>query len=129
MTGWVYAAALSVGFILAAAGMSVFLWLRTQWLLEAASAVARSKDAVMETSTRELEARLEALARQVRELERQPEFVAASAPSAMNIGKRTQVLRLHRRGDSPEAIAAALGLRRREVELLVKIHSLVMNGI
>ena len=129
MNGWVYAAALLVGFTLAAAGMSVFLLLRAQWLLRAAGAVARSKDAAAETANTELEARLESLAREVRELERRPEFSGDTAKAGMNISKRTQVLRLHRRGESPQAIAASLGLRRREVELLVKIHSMVMNGL
>jgi hypothetical protein len=129
VNGWVYAAALSVGFTLAAAGMSVFLLLRAQWLLRAAGRAARSKDRAAETANTELEARLESLAREVRELERRPESSGDTATAGMNISKRTQVLRLHRRGESAEAIAAVLGLRRREVELLVKIHGMAMNGL
>ncbi len=48
-------------------------------------------------------------------------------PSGLNLGKRAQALRLHRRGDSPESIAAALGLPRSEVELLVKVHQIVLD--
>lgn len=128
MSGWVYAAALLVGLTLAAAAMSVFLLLRVQWLLRAASAVARSGDA-SQVATAELEVRLETLTREVRELERRPEFSGGNAMSGMNINKRTQVLRLHRRGESPQAIAASLGLRRREVELLVKVHTMAMDGL
>lgn len=40
----------------------------------------------------------------------------------MNLTKRTMVLRMSRRGERPEQIAAALGLPRAEVELLLKLH-------
>jgi hypothetical protein len=40
----------------------------------------------------------------------------------MNVGKRTQALRMSRRGQAPERIAAALGITRREVELLLKVQ-------
>ncbi|MGP8248254.1 MAG: hypothetical protein ACLQVN_27545 [Bryobacteraceae bacterium] len=118
-----------VGLTLAAAGLSVFLLLRAQSLLRAADTVVRSKDAVMEASMAELQARLEALAREVRELERRPDFTRDNARAGMNITRRTQVLRMHRRGEDTQAIAAALGLRRHEVELVVKIHSMAMSGV
>jgi hypothetical protein len=40
----------------------------------------------------------------------------------MNTTRRTQALRMHRRGDRPEQIAAALGVARGEVELLLKVQ-------
>lgn len=40
----------------------------------------------------------------------------------MNLTRRTIVLRMSRRGERPEQIAAALGLPRAEVELLLKLH-------
>ncbi len=40
----------------------------------------------------------------------------------MNLTKRTVALRMHRRGERPEQVAAALGLPRAEVELLLKLH-------
>ncbi|MCE5309801.1 MAG: DUF2802 domain-containing protein [Acidobacteriales bacterium] len=46
--------------------------------------------------------------------------------SGMNLNKRTQALRMSRRGERPEQIAAALGLPKREVELLVKVHRIVL---
>jgi hypothetical protein len=49
--------------------------------------------------------------------------------SGLNLGKRTLVLRLARRGDSPDHIAATLHLPRREVELLLKIHALSLNPV
>jgi DNA-binding NarL/FixJ family response regulator len=126
---WLYPAALLVGLALAAIGMSLVLLLRVQSLLRAADTVMRSKDAVVGASMAELQARLEALAGEVRELERRPDFAGDNTKAGMNITRRTQVLRLHRRGESTEGIAAALGLRRHEVELLVKIHRMAMSRI
>ncbi len=42
--------------------------------------------------------------------------------SAINLNSRTQILRMHRRGERPEQIAAALSLPLNEVQLLLKIH-------
>jgi hypothetical protein len=41
---------------------------------------------------------------------------------SMNLSRRTQVIRLAKRGEPAETIAATLGLPRREVELLLKVH-------
>jgi hypothetical protein len=41
----------------------------------------------------------------------------------MNISRRTQVLRMHRRGERPEQISAALRIPLNEVELLLKLSS------
>jgi DNA-binding NarL/FixJ family response regulator len=66
--------------------------------------------------------------------EMEEEMTAASAgknslqpPRSINVAKRTQALRMLRRGDSPERIAAAMGLSPREVQLLVKVHKLVAD--
>jgi len=39
----------------------------------------------------------------------------------MNVSRRTQVLRMHRRGERPEQISAALRIPINEVELLLKL--------
>jgi chromosome segregation ATPase len=49
----------------------------------------------------------------------------AQAPRpGMNLTKRAVALRMHRRGERAEQIAAALGVARAEVELLLKVHRL-----
>lgn len=54
----------------------------------------------------------------------------ATPPKAgMNLSKRTQALRLMRRGEGPEHIAAALSLPHREVELLLKIQRVLTSGV
>jgi hypothetical protein len=42
--------------------------------------------------------------------------------ASINLTRRSQVVRLSKRGESVETISAALALPRREVELLLKVH-------
>jgi hypothetical protein len=84
-----------------------------------------------ETRAESLRERLDALTGQLLELERQP--AVALTPGipkpGMNVVKRSQALRMHRRGDRPEQIAAALELPRQEVDLLLKVHSIIIGSI
>jgi DNA-binding NarL/FixJ family response regulator len=52
-----------------------------------------------------------------------------SPPStlSMNLTKRSQALRMHRRGEKPEQIAATLQIPRSEVELLLKVHHSIVE--
>ena len=58
------------------------------------------------------------------------ETVLTTTPSTvqiqtgMNLTKRVQILRLHRRGENPSHIAASLGVPRAEVDLVVKLHQM-----
>jgi hypothetical protein len=45
----------------------------------------------------------------------------------MNLSQRGQILRMHRRGESAENIAAILEVPLQEVELLLKIHQTVLG--
>ncbi|HOK44529.1 MAG TPA: hypothetical protein PLA43_00990 [Bryobacteraceae bacterium] len=61
--------------------------------------------------------------------ERTLQLVAPPPPRAgMNIGTRSQALRMWRRGHTPQQIAAALGIPEKEVELLVKVQRIVMEA-
>lgn len=58
-----------------------------------------------------------------------PAAVSPAPAESMNISKRSQALRLHRRGESPATIAATLRLPLNEVELLLKVHRTVIGGL
>jgi hypothetical protein len=60
-----------------------------------------------------------------------PAMAVKAAPplESMNISKRSQVLRLFRRGETPDRIASALRLPRTEVELLLKVHRTVISQL
>ncbi len=79
---------------------------------------------------RELETKVAELSERLRDAEDRTGMLAPPVPpqSGLNVNKRTQVLRLARRGERPENIAALLGLPRREVELLLKVHALAATS-
>jgi hypothetical protein len=68
--------------------------------------------------------RLDAMNTRLREAEDRASSTAGPPPArrSVNLSKRSQVIRLSRRGEPIETIAATLGLPRREVELLLKVH-------
>ena len=51
----------------------------------------------------------------------------AAATNGVNSTLRSKVLKMHRLGQSPERIAGSLRLPRGEVDLLVKVHRIVMR--
>lgn len=63
--------------------------------------------------------------------ERKTDAPVAAAPlrpslrPSLNLTRRTQALRMRRRGESVESIAAALGAPRNEIELLLKVYEIV----
>jgi hypothetical protein len=76
-----------------------------------------------------LKERVEQLQMELQEAQEQLKLSAGSpAKSLININKRTQALRLHRSGEPPQRIAAALGMTRGEVDLLIKVQSIVRNS-
>jgi hypothetical protein len=81
--------------------------------------------------SRELREAVAALAAQVHELQRSPSSPPepASPRSGLNLTKRSQALRLHRCGESTEQIASSLQLPRQEVDLLLKVHRIVLSTV
>ena len=72
----------------------------------------------------DLETRVEDIGRRVEEA-----MAAAWTPparlSGINYTKRTQALRMNRRGESAATIAGALAVPRNEIELLLKVQKLM----
>lgn len=56
--------------------------------------------------------------------------ISSGAPvkSWNNINRRTQALRRLRAGEKPQVIAAELGMSRGEVDLLYRVHRVVVNS-
>jgi len=78
-----------------------------------------------------LQQKIDELERQVDALHRHASLPAVPlAPRAtLNLDKRAQALRMHRRGEGPGEIAAALGIPLQEVHLLLKVHRIVLSSI
>jgi len=70
---------------------------------------------------------IERVLQQLRQTERAappPALPQITLRPGLNVQKRVQALRLLRRGEDIAHIAAALGVPRREVELLIRVHQL-----
>jgi hypothetical protein len=81
-------------------------------------------------SNPEVRTALEDMSERLREAEERAGMLVAPAPlrSGLNLNKRTQVIRMSRRGERAESIATSLSLPRRQVELLLKVHSMALNS-
>jgi hypothetical protein len=68
--------------------------------------------------------RLDAMNTRLSEAEERAGTPRAPVPArrSVNLSKRSQVIRLSRRGEPADTIATTLGLPRREVELLLKVQ-------
>jgi len=84
--------------------------------LEAAFEAAKETVSCLETKLHQIE-------------EQTPVPAPASARSGFNLSKRSQALRMHRRGDNSNQIAAALQIPVQEVELLLKVHRIVLDNL
>jgi hypothetical protein len=91
---------------------------------------SRSRHAAEASALRELETRIADLSERLREVEDRTGMLGPPVPpkSGLNMSRRTQVLRLARRGEHPDNIAALLGLPRREVELLLRVRALAAGA-
>jgi len=82
-------------------------------------------------TTRDLRLQFHQLRQQVEDLEQKQPTETHIPPSpvrpSLNLSRRSQILRLAKRGERPEQIAAALGLPSNEVELLLKLHHASMQ--
>src|SRR5579864_2216426 len=81
-------------------------------------------------SNRDVKTALEDMSTRLQEAEERAGMLVAPAPlrSGLNLNKRTQVIRMSRRGERTESIAASLSLPRRQVELLLKVHSMALSN-
>ncbi len=88
------------------------------------SALAAAVPAELGIRLEKIEATVNDLGQRQGELElRLSRLPQLSAPKpSMNLARRSQALRMYRRGERPEQIAAALGIPQGEVDLLLKLH-------
>ncbi len=124
MNPWLLPAAAAGVLFLTAIAVSLFVLNRSKAMVKAADARTAAGRAI-------LEQRIEALHAQLEALREEPPIAVPTGPirPGMNLSKRTQALRMHRRGDQPEQIAAALEVPEQEVELLLKVHRIVLSVI
>ena len=96
---------------------------------------AGKQDKTQQTETARLAQEIAELKGQILELEQTSTSIAsvpASGPApatgnSVNNTLRSKVLKMHRLGQSPDRIAGALRVPKGEVDLLVKVHKIVMR--
>lgn len=103
-----------------------------------ASSSTRILDRRSKNRCQELETAFEAAKQTVSSLEekvQQIEEKTSAAPppavprSGFNLSTRSQALRMNRRGANSSQIAAALQIPIQEVDLLLKVHRIVLNNL
>ncbi|MGO4882636.1 MAG: hypothetical protein ACLP59_17735 [Bryobacteraceae bacterium] len=123
-------------YLLLAAGMASCLYLFATLKTETRALLRRCQEdgnriQALETALHEARQTGQSLESDLRAVERQTGMLVAPAParSGLNLSKRTHVLRMHRAGQDNTAIAAALALPRAEVDLLIKVHRIVVEQL
>lgn len=83
-------------------------------------------------SQQALQHKLEQMEAALAEISTRSQELPAAAPprpgafrASLNLTRRTQALRMRRRGESVESIAAALAAPRNEIELLLKVYEML----
>jgi len=124
-------AGISAIFALAATAMSLFAVWRTRAMMRSAEGRMKAATERSEATLRNWRETLESLSAQVRDLphDNPPATPLAPPKPGLNMGKRSQVLRMHRRGEAPEQIAVALEIPLQEVDLLLKVQRIVLRNL
>jgi hypothetical protein len=116
--------------VLAAAAIAVSLFAvwRSRALAAWTDERVRARLEHLQGATAVLQKALDSQAAQLEDLRKEPTTAAQPAvPRAgLNLSKRSQVLRMHRKGDPPDRIAVALQVPLQEVDLLLKVHRIVI---
>ena len=126
MSLFLVVAAAVCGLVLAALGVG----LMAAWQVRILSADSRKS---RERQRAEMEAighRLEALAARIEDARVAPHTQSISLErGGLNLSRRSHALRLHRRGEAAAQIASELAVPVQEIELLIKVHEIVMSTV
>lgn len=122
------------GLVLAAVALSALSFLtvhRARALVDEAEQRSQAEQERCEATLQSLQETRSALEAELREIREQPLMagVPASPKPGLNLTTRSQALRMHRRGDPPDRIAAALDIPLQEVDLLLKVHRIVISNL
>ena len=113
---------------MAVAGVSLFLYFRLRSEFYEFRQLTRKavSDEELSAKTTPLEVRLAEIDSRLAasEARRQEDADWLAEAESLNLNRRGQVLRLHRRGESPDSIASSLRMKPGEVQLIIKVFEL-----
>jgi len=112
-------------------GFCLYLFLTLKCEIRALEKRGQAKDTALAEGVAAVQAALDGVRAEQRELQEQTGMLVAPAParSGLNLNKRGQVLQMYRRGQAPEQIAKLLGLPLTEIDLLIKVHQIVLEQV
>ena len=125
------AAAIAIVSVLAlsALALAALALFQPRALLRQRARFLQPPPAALDPELDRMRASIESLASQIRELVGMPAPADPTCRTGLNLSRRSQVLRLHRKGEPPAQIAASLGLPHQEVELLIKVQKIVLSKL
>ena len=114
------------GLILCATAISLFAVYRAHSLLRQMKLRAAERQSQEDAGIQALRDKVDALSAQIHP----PVAPPAGLPKpGLNLNKRSQALRMHRHGEGAAQIASALELPRQEVDLLLKVHRIILSSV
>jgi hypothetical protein len=124
-------AALVTALALASLAVGVCALLTAHKLFHAAKKITEAVRAECAAIVETAQSQCNAVALELQTVRSQPpsEIVPGVPKPGMNLTRRSHALRLHRKGSSPEHIAATVEVPRQEVDLLLKVHEIVLNNL
>ncbi len=124
-------AALVTALAMAALGVSLYALYGAQKLCHGARVAMKTVREECAAAIEAAQTQYAVVASELQSARMQPpvEILPGTPKPSMNLTRRSQALRLHRKGDSSERIAAALEVPQQEVDLLVKVHQIVLNNL
>jgi hypothetical protein len=124
-------AVLVIALALSSLAVSVYALLTAHRLFYSAKVLTQAARAECIALVETAQSQCSAAARELHAVKAQsPSELVPHIPKAgMNLTRRTHALRLHRKGSSPEHIAASIEAPRQEVELLLKVHEIALNNL
>jgi hypothetical protein len=119
------------GVVLCGTAISLFVVHRAHCLLGELKQQKSGESAREQSEVDAVRASVDALAAQIHDIQSHPPTVLAPGlpKPGLNLSKRSQALRMHRRGEAADQIAATLEVPRQEVELLIKVHRIVLSTV
>jgi len=128
---WIVHPAVQYGLMALVLCLCLYLFLTLTFEIRAADRRGRTRAATLAEAISAVRSDLDDVQAQLRGIEEQTGMLVPPAPtrSGLNLSKRGQVLQLYRRGQSSPQIAASLGLPVTEIDLLIKVHQIVLEKV
>jgi hypothetical protein len=117
------------GFVLGGVFLAFVAITRTKALARVLEERMSAQRARSDAAVDSIKQTLDSLSSQIDELHKRAATLPAIPRAGFNLSKRSQALRMHRRGEPPEQIALALDVPLQEVDLLIKVHRIVISSI